>query len=432
MTMTPIVALLAAAPASATGTLDASARAHANLRRFHAVATVEITDIGKRSRVEYDLVADGETFRIRIREGAGHGRGRADRSFYFTKTQALGYDAVANERLSRRVPPEAKRLGRLIFTVGPVDDLIRFLLDGSQMGDFYGNFRRLQGWKISSNANGTNLKRSVRIGSTGTNSTSLTFARKTNLLTFLDIRTPKTSTRWTVRYLSPTTPGLNIPRSAREVTSFTVDPEPPKFTTTASKTLAERTLRAYRELRRGTISVRDESGRTTIWLDGDRLREENPAVSFAYDGKTLTIVNPRVKKIFRGPIERSKVPTLFASLRYQIDPFSRQILQDRVPLQELMVPDMAVSTGGSVEMNGAMCDILKFDNPRTRVMLCIRRDNHLLDSSTTNTVDRSGMPLVTTARRFAYQRLGQRPNVSFTIPNKPGYTIAKLPKIRTR
>lgn len=427
--MTPLVALLAVAPASATGTLDASARAHAALRRFHVTASVEAVNAGKRSLVNYEMIVDGDTYRIRIQETNAQGRDRSDRTFFFTKTQVVAYDALANERLTRPVPPGAQRLGRLIFLVGPVDDLVRFLLDGSQMADFYGNFRVLGNWKVSTGANGTSLKRTVRITNQTTNSTALTFAPKTNLLTSLDIRAAKASTRWKIRYLAPGTPRLNVPRSAKTVTTFTVAPEPPKFTTTEAKSLAERTLRAYRGLSRGVITVREDVGLTTITLDRNRVREENPSVVYAFDGKTLTVVDRRRKRIYRGPTERSRIPAIVATLKLRIDPLTRQLLRGRVPLQELMVPDMAVSTGGSTEMNGVMCDILKFDNPRTRVMLCVRRDNHLLDSATTNTVDRSGLPLVTTARRFRYQRLGQSQSAtSFTIPNKKGYTTQKLPR----
>lgn len=84
-------------------------------------------------------------------------------------------------------------------------------------------------------------------------------------------------------------------------------------------------------------------------------------------------------------------------------------------------------------MDGVLCDILKFENPRTRVMLCIRKDIRLLDSATTNTIDRNGMPLVTTARRYRYQRLGKpQPASLFTIGDKRGYAIRKLPTPKAR
>lgn len=427
--MTPFFALLAVAPASATGTLDASARSHAALRRFHAIATVEANDKGKKSYVNYDILADGDNFRIRLQESAVKGRGRSDKTFFFTKTRVTAYDAIANERLTRPVPTNAQRLGRLIFTVGPVDDLVRFLLDGSQMGEFYQNFRTLKNWKVTTGAKGTTLARTVQLGAGGTNASVLRFAPKTNLLTYFDLRTATTSARWTIRYATPGKPGISIPRSAKVVEAFTVAPEPPHFRTSEAKALAERTLNAFRNLRRGIVTVRDDAGLTTITLDGNRVREQNPTITYTYDGKNLTILDRRIAVIYRGAADRTRIPAIIAKAKGRVDPLTRQILQNRVPLQELMVPDMVVSTGGSVEMDGIACDILKFDNPRTRVMLCVRRDNRLLDSATTNTVDRNGMPLVTTARRYRYQRLGQpQPARQFTIGNKPGFEVRKLPK----
>jgi hypothetical protein len=428
--MTPFFALLAVAPASATATLDASGRAHAALRRFHAIATVQGGGQGKSSLVNYDILADGDDVRMRVVELNPSKRGRSDKTFFFQKTKVTAYDAVANERLSRPVPSGTTRLGRTIFTLGPVDDPVRFLLDGKQMAEFYGNFRTLKNWKVTTNAKGTTLVRVIKMGAIGTNSTTLRFAPKTNLLTYLSIKDPKGFSKWTIRYTTPSKPRLNIPRSAKTVDSFTVAPEPPKFRTSAAQTLAERTLGAYRNLRRGVISVRDDGGLTTITIDGKRVREQNPAITYAYDGKTLTILDPRNRVIYRGIAAASRVPAYIAAIKGRVDPLSRQVLQDRVPMQELMVPDMVVATGGAVEMDGVMCDILKFDNPRTRVMLCVRRDIRLLDSATTNTIDRNGMPIVTTARRFRYQRLGKpQPANLFTIGNKPGYAVKKLPAL---
>lgn len=427
--MTPLFALMAVAPASATATLDASARSHAALRRFHVAATVDAVTQGRRTSVNYDLLVDGDDMRIRIVETVAQGRDKGDKTFLFRKTQVSAYDAVANERLARQVPPGLHRLGRVIFTVGPVDDLVRFLLDGSQMSDFFQNMRALRSWKVATGAKGTSLTRTVQVGASGTNHTFLRFAPKTNLLTQLELRSANSTTRWAIKYLPATKPSLNIPRSAKLVNAFTVAPEPPKFIDSAAKALADRTLRAYRNLQKGIVTVRDDAGLTKITLDGKRIREENPSVTYTYDGKNLAILDRRRAVIYRGRTTRDRIPVIMSSVGGRIDPLSRQILQDRVPLQELMVPDMVVSTGGTVEMNGVACDILKFDNPRTRVMLCVRRDIRLLDSATTNTIDRNGAPLVTTARQYRYQRLGHpQPAAQFSIGDKKGYAIRPFPK----
>jgi hypothetical protein len=428
--MTPLVALLVMAPPASTvaETFTASTKAHAALRRFHVVASVEATNAGKRTLVNYDIVADGDIVRLRVEETASLGRARSERTFLFGRTEVIAYDASANERITRPLPTDARRLGRVIFTLGPVDDLVRFLLDGSQIADFYGNLRKLTNWKIASGASGTTLTRDVRVG-TGRNATTMKFAPRTRLLTALSIVTPSTSTRWKIRYLPPRKPTLNVPKTARAVSAFTVAPEPPKFATKAAERSVKAMMRAYANLRRGVVTVRDDVGLTTIALDGPRVREDNPTVTYAYDGAKLVILDRRHKVMYQGPTARGRIPAFVSAAKGRVDPLTRQALQGRLPLRELMVPEMRVSTGGSVVMDGVPCEILKFEKPGTRVMLCVRKDIRLLDSLTTTTLDPSGRPLLNTARRFRYQRLGQAPaRAQFSIPRKAGFAVRPLPK----
>ncbi|MGV3615948.1 MAG: hypothetical protein ACO1SV_11485 [Fimbriimonas sp.] len=429
--MTPLVALfVVASPApSAAETFAASARAHAALRRFRVAASVEARNAGKRTRVDYDIVADGDIVRLHIEEAAAPGRARSERTFLFGRTEVVAYDATANERITRPLPTEAQRLGRVIFTLGPVDDLVRFLLDGKQMGEFYGNMNKLTDWKLTKGTGGTTLTRDVRVGN-GRNTTTLRFAPRTQLLTALSISTPKSSSRWRIQYLTPSKPTLKVPSTATTVSAFTVAPEPPRFATKAAERSVKAMMRAYGNLRRGVVTVREDMNLTTIALDGARVREENPTVTYAFDGTNLSILDRRRKVMYRGKTARGRIPALVSAMKGRTDPLTRQALQGRLPLRELMVPEMRVSTGGAVVMDGVACEILEFEKPGTRVMLCVRKDNHLLDSLTTTTLDPAGRPLLNTARRFRYQRLGQaQPTAQFSIVKKAGYTVRPLPKL---
>ncbi len=403
--------------------LTESVRAHTKLVRFRASATVDSV-LERRTRVQFDITANGETVLLRVRESATKGRGKSDRTFLFRPNQTIAYDAVANERLVRPVPGGLNRLQRVIYTLGPTDDAVRFLLQPSELAAFYDRLRSIGNWKVQPNR----IVRNVKVPG-GRNITDLRLD-SAKRLTSLSLSSPSSRTNWTIAYLPYRAPALSTPRSAKLVPAFTVAPEPPKYVNAAAENLANSMVRAYQNLRRGTITVREPSGVTTITLDGNRIREDRRSFSYAFDGKTLTMLDPRRRIFYRGTAKRNRIPEYVAASGSLSDSISRQYLLGRIPTRELLVPEMRVRIAGSTVMDGLRCNLLQLDGPRQRVTLVLRADNRLLYAATTTTLDASGRPLTNSVRRYTYTNLGKPPTGAFSLPNRSGYTQRPLPMIK--
>jgi hypothetical protein len=426
----PFVALLAPVSPTAAEVLDAAARAHASLKRYRVEATLNANTQTGSGRQAYDVTSDGMTVLLRIREPQSPGRGAADRSFHFRPNRVDAYDRMADERLTRAIPPIATWAERATYVLGPIDELLTLILNGKAAKAQFANYRGLSSWKVTETAASTKLTRRVKAPG-GTNLTILQFAPRTGLLTSLTIRTPDSSTHWTLKYQPPTTPKLAIPARAREVEAFTLAPEPPKYVGPAAKPLVDSMFRAYSELRRVTLMIANGKTRSFVTLDGNRVAEANDTLGFGYDGRTLTVVVPRTRSFYQGRIARRDVPEVIAELKGEMHPLTRQYLRGRTPMRELLGPEMEVSVTGTMRTPlGVACDILSARSRAVRMLLMVRRDNHLLDASTSTTLDADGQPVTNTTHRFRYLGLGKEsPDATFRLRPPVNYRVLPLPPI---
>jgi hypothetical protein len=186
---------------------------------------------------------------------------------------------------------------------------------------------------------------------------------------------------------------------------------------------------ANRRFTSGTIDVEGDDGHVRISLSGRKLREDQPRLSYAYDGRVLTVVDRRRDAFYRGAANRSTVTDLIAELRGRVDPISRQILQRRVPYEEILSPRLTVALAGQAQSGGTASDILRLTDARSRVSMFVRRDNHLVESVTSDVLDASGHSMASSTRSFRYSRLGK---VSFTLIPKKGQKVLPLPKLKIR
>lgn len=424
--MVPFVWFVTAAPADVRATFAAAAKAHGSLQTFRASLVVKGQDQqGAPLEVQYELAGQGERFYMRIRQKAKRNQGRSDRAFLFSKNSVTGYDAIADERLTRPLPA-GNRYEKAKFILGELDEPVRYLLDGRQTALFFDNLLDLGYWKVA-DGNGTRLVRNVPAPK-GRNVSQLTFAPRTGLLTSFSIKAPGSSSEWRIQYLPVGSLALPGSSTARRVDAFIVRPDPPKYASATAKSVTSRLISAYRNLRRGQISVRQGSSLTKLALDGERFREDSGTLSYAFDGNTLTLIDRQRRLFYQGRAARGRVPDYVAKVGNACHPMSRQWLQGFTPFEDLLVPEMTISLGGSVAMQGVSCDLLSLSSPRNRIAMAVRRDIGLLDSSSTITLDRGGRPLTTTARRYAYQLLGKaQPASMFRLAAPKGFAIRNLP-----
>jgi hypothetical protein len=257
----------------------------------------------------------------------------------------------------------------------------------------------------------------------------LVFDKGRPLIRKLDVLSPENQAHWTFDYSAGAPISYMAPRSARLVSAFTVTPEPPRYASPAAQRTTRAMIDANRRFTSGTIDVEGDDGHVRISLSGRKLREDQPRLSYAYDGRVLTVVDRRRDAFYRGAAIRSTVPDLIAELRGRVDPISRQILQRRVPYEEILSPRLTVALAGQAQSGGTASDILRLTDARSRVSMFVRRDNHLVESVTSDVLDASGHSMASSTRSFRYSRLGK---VSFTLIPKKGQKVLPLPKLKIR
>jgi hypothetical protein len=419
------VFLVLAAP-SVTSTINAAVSAHGELRTFRAHVVLSAVVNGDKKRTTYEIASDGKNAVIRIQKPERGEEAASDRTFYFGSLKLTGYDAVANEQLSRALPKNKSLLDRYTFVLGAPDDMVKNILDPSAMQAFLLSMRKLTGWRLRTTPDGAVATRAA-----GGSTTDLRFYPKTGLVHRVDVTTGKNEIHWSFEYARGGPTALRPPASARLVSAFTVSLVPPKYTTPRARRIAEDVVAAYRGLKNGEIIVDGDDGHATIYLTGRKLREDQPHLTYAYDGSRLSILGGKANAFYAGPSVRRAVPDYVAEIGGRVDPISRQILQRKVPFQEVFAPRVAVSYSGEMTMGGGSFDLLKLEFPRGRVSLFVRRSDHLLDGAVTESLDDQGHLLARSARRFHYAMIGRpQPDYRFIVTRRAGQAKLPLPPLK--
>lgn len=366
----------------------------------------------------YDIAENGQTFLLRIREPRRRGMDRSDRTFLFAPTKVVGYDAIANEQLSEATAKGASRVARLEATLGPAGDIIKALLDPPTMKAFLGNAKS-GNWRVSAHGDQTWLTQSVP----GLVKQELiALDRKTHLLRRVDAYGRGSEIHWSLSYAAPGTVAFTPPSGARRVSAFTVAPEPPVFLSKQAEQVTHRLWGAYFRYPSGTISVDGSNGRTQIAISGRRIREDQRNVSYAYDGKVLTILDRLHNRFYRGETVRVAIADMLNGIGQSCDNLSRQLTSGRAPYRDAFTATTRVSVEGQVEGSGGPCDILSVNNGNARTTIFVRRRDGLIDSIMT-TINGA----MSSNRRYKYASLGK---VSFTIAPKRGQAVLPLPKVK--
>ncbi|AIE83610.1 hypothetical protein [Fimbriimonas ginsengisoli] len=422
---------LGALGAAPTDILKSSLAAHSALGRFRAHVTLTATFEGHVHNTDYVLAVDGKAVLLRVRQPKSLGVDRSDRTFFFGPSRMVAYDAYANERLTRPLSPTAPRVARMLTALGQMDDMMRNLLEPKDLATFYDGLKNVRGWSLRKESRRTVLSRQAKIAG-GYARSVLVFDPGIPLLRRMDVSSPGSAVHWTFDYSRGGPVSYSPPRSAKSVDTFTVAPEPPRYANAAAKRTTEAMMRAYRTLSRGIVEVEGDDGRVRVSLSGRKVREDQERLSYAYDGKVLTISDPRTNSFYRGAVGRVAVPEVVAAIRGRVDPLVRQIFQHRVPFSDVVGPLASIAIAGQVQSQGVSCDILRITDPRSRVSIFVRRDNHLAASVSTDVLDRNRRTLVTTTRNFGYSRLGVSPPASlFVLSPARGQRLKPLPKLVT-
>ncbi len=183
---------------------------------------------------------------------------------------------------------------------------------------------------------------------------------------------------------------------------------------------------ALSTLDKRVMTIKSDEGITTVELLGKKVREDQPTLLWAFDGKTI-YVRDRAKHVFvSGPIRRHRAVEVVSTVTgRRVDVVTRALLFRRVPLEEAFV-DATVRLDGFVAPNGVPCDIVRADTPSLHTTIFLRKSDHLPQSVTSESLV-GGKIVSTFSKSFSY---GPLKHSRFSFAKQPYEKTGHFPVLK--
>lgn len=341
-------------------------------------------------------------------------QGKVALAFWLRGGKLTACDPNAREIAVRAAPTSGGLDNRLAAVIGEgIDDAIAVQLNPLTLQGFFAPFRKLPGWRIGLENGQTTLRRTVSIEG-GRNETLFEF-RPDHQLRKVLILGPQSKLQWTFAYLpAPKRVVYAPPPGSTTVPSLSERPSLPNVDASA-KPAIEASLRAYARLDSVAFTVRGPDGPIQGWKNGNSFKEIQSRWTWTYAGGILTLKDGRTGKGYRGACKPSQVSTYLKTIRAPMEPLLQGLLLHRNPLMRWIQAVEKVSRAGSLTLAGAPADIIEMTGADLRVTLLIRRDNHLIASVSSQTLEQ-GRPISGVQRDFTYRSVGKAiPGSVFTL-----------------
>jgi hypothetical protein len=415
-----LLTVITLAQSKPTDLFDACEAGLRSIKAYSVHIDAAASKAGQTKRMQFDLSVSPTQAYMRQQEPASGFLDRSDRRYSLRGDKLVGYDAIADERIHRTVKEGKTPAAKLAGALGTEDLSLNVVLDPTAMRGFFQGFRLFNDWRITKNGDTVRIERFPKGGST-----MFRFSGSRHLLSEALLKTNGSSIHWNFDFQAGAKIALTIPDDARPVVSFSQREAPPKYKSPEAKEVVEKMLKAYGAFRNGTVDIKSDEGSLHLVISGRRLIEKNSLFEWAYDGTSLSIKNHRTGGYYRGKAKRVIISEYVAVLGGEVDPLIRPMLAQRLPYLDLFPSTGVVRLIGSL---GTQADILEVKSSTLKVSLFVRRDNHLLDSMESETVDRPGRVQTRNQRWFTYSRLGEPTDVANfrLLPGKAN--IQPLPK----
>ncbi len=348
---------------------------------------------------------------------------RTDRTFTLVGKDVFGVDSKAHEYLVAKAGTKGSVSDRMGLVV-PVDEPIRILVDPGVGQTFLGAFKGMDGWRqVRATPPLLELKESTGAFAIGFDGTGR--------LASVRVEGPAGVLAWSYRYGgAPKAIRFVKPSGFKKVDQFyDVPPErAPKYQDAAARTAVEACLRAYSRLRDASIVIDDGSAQTEMWLSAGKVRQRSAAGDWAWDGKTLSVVQKTDRTFRQGPAKLRAVDLAVGKCGMPMDPLLRKLVRKENPITAMLDGDLTGHTVGQIGSGALRCDVIEFRSSGIRMTLTIRRDNGLLLASASENLDRRGKVVSRSERRFDYRSIGKPIAAStFVLAAPSGYRSAPLP-----
>ena len=378
-------------------------------------ATVDVSNVTpqgtRRAQFRIDLDGKGGA-NLRIRTPALGKLAATDQAFVLKGARITGYDLIANEKILRPAPDRGSVGLRYVAVLGGLDDAVGFLIDAPTRQRYLDSLRAAKGWKP--------VPTGLLLRSKG--GVSRLDVDASGRLKALHVQLAGARLDWKIAYgpYRPTT----LPKTAKFVSAFTERRRSARYATTRAREVGERMLRVAARLSNAIVRLDNAA---TFWVGGSRLRYEQDASGFAYDGRTLTVRTPGAA--YRGTTSRRRVIDSVASLLRNVDPFVRSVLVRAAPFESLLPPTAKVRIVGTMTTAGQACDVLAVNAPRFRASIFVRKTDGLPLNIESSALGAKGEVLSTSRRTFTWVSTGKPLDPTLlALRLRKGQRVLSLPK----
>jgi hypothetical protein len=378
-------------------------RAHAQMQSGGVTIERTATD-GKQTRkavVEVDFVRPGRAL-VRTRMG------RTEYVELAEPNRLTSARVHAREQLEPRRFESRSAVQLLGQSSHPTEEAAMLMISEQAFRTWVSARRPVNAWKASAIGDQT----TVTQGS-GQNRNVILFNSRTGRISGLDFRRGAVRLQWKIRYRSlrpvrmPTSPPL------RTVIAFTATPTI-RFANAQAKSLVATVIRSHATFVSGKVDVQDDEGDRVLLFGGGRFRQNGRTHSWAFDGRTTTLVDTRRKRRYRGTSGRATAVESFSRAGGRLDPYLRAIVQRQIPFLDVLTGIDRASVRGQTVVGNDPCLILEVTSRRNRSSLFVSTRSGRVRSITTETFGSDGSVVATTIRRFRYAPLP--PSTTFQLP----------------
>ncbi len=411
-------------PSPVAATIESLLAAHRALARFEA-------RIERGTGPAMTLARAGDRVLVRIAEPSHPGDPIPTlRTVLAAPASAWAYDEALNELLPLK-PQGRTPAERIAAALGGRDDALTFLLDPPTLARYLRPLARRPGWTVAGRVltlkeRGTRTtieydpatRRIVRVASTSGG----TAAPGGRVASGFDLR---------FRYGAYGLAGF-VPREARQVARFTDLRGSVRSSDLKAAEIVARFVRKNARLTEADVTMEADAGVYRLLVSGERMRQTGPRLDLGYDGRTLTVLDRRTGRAYRGPARRADVRRAAVKLGEPLVPLASAFLAHDLPFANLFFPARVAKVGGRIGEGPSAADILTLTTAGTRETVFVRGDG--LATSLEAEI-RDGSRIVSLSRqRFTYRDPSWRRGGAASLPlPAPKGAVLPLPKaFRTR
>lgn len=392
--------------------------AHRKMNEGTVLATQEVSGDGARITARYDLAyRRPSALRITV---TSSGEGLGKRSMWANQAGITLYD-IATKRYASLPWKKTQSLADNVRNAGAgIDGMIVSFADIRAFEETITAIRQAT-WQFKSGTSGV-----VAFGK-GANG-NLTVTRMPNgRLSGLEIQSGSSLVKWRFTYGGP--PGdlkTNLPKGAQRASQAVAENGPPKYADQAARQLTEKAIHAYDLINQIGYSVTDSEGVTRVWYDNDYVRQAGPSLDIAYQPGKFAVLDREAQRVYSGDVRFAKAQVALDEARIRWDPMLRDLLLERNPVRTMLSPKLKARSAGTLSIGGKACGLVKYEGPRIRLTILIRKSDGLIMRTTSESLDGAGSVINAADRTYNYMSY-RKPIAKSTFQLNPPSGFARLP-----